>query len=241
MKEMSIENIEVLPDDYVFPERGGPECIPRILHIIWVGNAEIPNYARENIAGWCKLMPEWTVRLWTNADIAEFPEIADKVHETAKGVQKADLLFFHIMEKYGGVYVDTDVTPHRALDPIIAMNKPVVACNDIPFKWAYCSKGFFAVSPHHPSMKYACEKTKTATVNTEDIHMHTGPRLFGDAIVATCDAKDQCVILPAKYFYLTSIDNGGAFAGWFDEKKFYRNTCVEERFGSHEYFKEWST
>jgi mannosyltransferase OCH1-like enzyme len=239
---MPIENIEILTDDYVFPETGGPECIPRVLHMIWVGGTEMPDYARSNLLSWCKLMPHWSIRLWTNSDIPEFPEIADKIHETEKGVQKADLLFFHIMEKYGGIYVDTDVTPHRSLDPIIEMNRPVVACNDIPFTWAYCSKGFFAVSPHHPSMKYACEKSKTATVNTSDIHMHTGPRLFGDAVVSTCTSKnDQYTILPCKYFYLTTLDNGGIFAGWIDKVKYYRNSMLAERFGTHEYRKEWTT
>lgn len=72
--------------------------------------------------------------------------------------------------------------------------------------------------------------------------MHTGPRLFGDAIVSTCMSKDdQYTVLPCKYFYLTTLDNGGVFAGWIDKVKYYRNSNLEERFGTHEYRKEWTT
>ena len=238
---MPFENIEILPEEYVFPEPGGgPECIPRILHTVWVGTADMPKYAHENIAKWRELMPNWDVRLWTNADISEFPEIENKINETEKGVQKADILRYFVVEKYGGIYMDADVTPHRSLEPIIAMNRMGVACNDIPFHWAYCWNGFFAFSPHHPCMKSACEKAKRAIINTEDIHIKTGPKLFGDALVETCIVKGEHVMLPSKYLCNTVHNNGGACVGSFQGVRYYKNSCVDERFGTHEYCREWS-
>ena len=135
--------------------------------------------------------------------------------------------------------MDVDTTPHRSLEPIIAMNRDGVICNDIPFHWAYCCNGFFAFSAHHPCMKLACEKSKTAGVNVGEINMVTGPKLFGDVLVETCVVKGQHVMLPSKYLYYTIHNNGGVCVGSLNGVQYYTNSHVEERFGTHEYRKEW--
>ena len=89
-------------------------------------------------------------------------------------------------------------------------------------------------------MKRACEKAKTAGVNVGDINMVTGPKLFGDALVETCGTPGEYVMLPSKYLYFTVHNNGGAHVGSFQGVRYYKNSCVDERFGTHEYCREWS-
>jgi mannosyltransferase OCH1-like enzyme len=96
--------------------------IPNLLHMIWVGEKEAPDYVGKHYDQWKTLMPEWTVRLWTNADLpeGEFPAaILPRIAEAKKGAQKADIMRYFIVYKYGGVYMDADVVPHRSLDPVV--------------------------------------------------------------------------------------------------------------------------
>lgn len=194
------------------------EYIPSILHMIWVGPEDPPSYCMENYQRWKELMPSWTVRLWTNADIEEFPKgVADTIHTANKGAQKADIMRYTIMETYGGVYMDADVTPHRSLDPIRTMGK-VVLCHDLPITWAYIAIGFFAAVPHHPLFQKACELCRKAKLNTPDIHLHTGPRILGEAM-SVFDTHEKVVVLAPRFLY--------------------RNAAFEGRFGTHTYAKHW--
>lgn len=200
------------------------ECtqyIPKLLHMIWVGPDTPPPYVSAHFQTWNNLLPSWTLRLWTNDDIhsTEFPaHIVDQIHLAKKGAQKADIMRYFIIEKYGGVYMDVDVVPHRSLSPLLCLS-PVVLCHDLPITWAYVAIGFFASAPHHPLFKKACELCARVTLNTPDIHLYTGPRLLGEALSLVKYEGPPITLLPTKFFY--------------------RNEAFPNRFGTHTYAKNW--
>jgi mannosyltransferase OCH1-like enzyme len=45
--------------------------IPKILHMVWVGKAEPPQYFLDNLNKWKDLMPHWTYMVWTNDKLTE--------------------------------------------------------------------------------------------------------------------------------------------------------------------------
>lgn len=196
--------------------------IPRIAHLIWVGDNARPDYFDNNVNKWKELMPLWEIRVWTNEDITveHFPEKVIKVLSTVnKGAQKADIMRYFIVEKYGGVYLDSDITPHRSLE-ILKTKIPdakVILCHDLPLTWQYISIGFFAAVPHHPLFQLATELVMNVPLNTEDLHMKTGPRLLGEAVYHLSGHK--LILLPHEYFY--------------------RNLHYDQRFGHHFYAKQW--
>ena len=205
-----------------FPSLQKENEIPRILHLIWVGENAAPHYFHSNVSKWKELMPLWEVRVWSNSDITieHFPEdIIDLLGRVKKGAQKADIMRYFIIEKYGGVYMDSDVTPHRSLEPLITQipDAKAIICHDIPLTWQYISIGFFAAVPHHPLFQLSSQLVYSARINTEDLHMHTGPRLFGEAVSRI--SGNPIVLLPTEFFY--------------------RNLDFNERFGNHFYAKEW--
>jgi mannosyltransferase OCH1-like enzyme len=225
-----LDTINFIPEDYTFT--AGDPVIPRILHMIWVGDAARPAYVDQYIQQWKTLMPTWQIRLWTNTDISEdeFPAtIVAKLNACEKGAQKADIMRYFIIHKYGGVYLDTDVIPYRSLDPLIEWGKPVILCHDLPLTWQYISVGFFAAIPSAPLFEYACRLCETATINTPDVHMHTGPRLLGEAVWNT---KEPMQLLHCYYFYRNQVGqeqlNGSIVTHDFTG-----------RFGSHFYAKMW--
>jgi len=167
-------------------------------------------------------MPLWEVRVWSNDDITSehFPDrMIELVSRAKKGAQKADIMRYFIVEKYGGVYMDADIIPHRSLEPLI-MQLPdarSIICHDIPLTWQYIINAFFAAVPNHPLLQLATQLIYGATINTEDIHMHTGPRLLGEAVSRIADCP--IVMLPSVFFY--------------------RNLDFNERFGNHLFAKTW--
>ena len=198
--------------------------IPQILHMVWVGDSDPPDTFQPHVDKWKQLMPHWNVRVWRNEDITEehFPvNILEKINNSTKGAQKCDIMKYHIVEKYGGVYMDADVIPHRCLDPIIydLNGADIVLCHDIPLTWEYMAVGFFAAVPHHHVLKSACQILENATINTDNINMHTGPQVMGWAMARNNDSWRKSSIIPTKYFYY--------------------NETFDERFGTHTYAKNW--
>jgi mannosyltransferase OCH1-like enzyme len=223
----NLQKVDVLPRDITYINN-----IPPILHMIWVGDTGYPSYVIDALTNWSSLMPTWQIRLWTNSDITteHFPEdIIHMIHTATKGAQKADIMRYFIVEKYGGVYVDADVIPCKSLEPIRHINTDIIICHDLPVTWNYISIGFFAAVPHHPILTRACQLCRGATINTADIHLQTGPRLFGEAVASTSDA---IALLNIYFFYRNRMGdtdcNGTKCASDF-----------EGRLGEHWYAKTW--
>jgi hypothetical protein len=100
--------------------------IPQVIHRIWVGGA-IPERFAQYEKQWRKLHPKWELRLWTDEDFAEpwlenqhlFDNAMEYVPQDAVGQFRADVARYEILLKYGGVYVDCDVEPVKAFDPLM--------------------------------------------------------------------------------------------------------------------------
>jgi hypothetical protein len=152
--------------------RAPVECIPRILHMVWLG-CEPPAYFFENKRKWESLMPDWHVRCWRDTDGVD-GRVAERVRCAASGAQKADILRYAVMHEHGGVYVDLELT------------------------WGYIINAFFAAAPREPLFALAVERSLVAQLNTPDVHMQTGPRLLGACVEST---RGDYVLLPTRAFY----------------------------------------
>jgi mannosyltransferase OCH1-like enzyme len=92
--------------------------IPRILHVIWVGDeTRRPDNC---IATWLHHNPDWELRLWGNDDLADYGWVnARHMREMAprelNGV--ADLMRWEILYNEGGFVVDADSICRQPLAP----------------------------------------------------------------------------------------------------------------------------
>jgi len=196
--------------------------IPRILHIIWIGQSPQPELLDVYISKWKQMMPHWFIRLWTNSDLTEEeirPEVLAKINEAEKGTQKADILKYYIVEKYGGVYVDADMEPVKNLDPLLYISD-IIICHDHYVSWQYIQCAFFAASPNHPALSKAVEICLNAPLNTGQPHLTTGPGALGTAVSLT---PGKYTLLPMETFY-------------WKEGGMHPN-----RYGLHMYTKSWDT
>lgn len=94
--------------------------IPRTIHYCWFGGGEMPPMARDCIASWHRLMPDWNYRLWNEEtfDVHSTPYTAE-AYAAGKMAFVTDYVRLWALEREGGVYMDTDVEVLKPLDDLL--------------------------------------------------------------------------------------------------------------------------
>lgn len=92
--------------------------IPKVIHRIWLGDAEMPETYVRFGETWRSHHPDWEMRLWTTDRLPALT--CPGGFERCRNFGEAsDVLRYEILSRYGGVYVDTDVECLRSLEPLI--------------------------------------------------------------------------------------------------------------------------
>ena len=94
--------------------------IPRVLHRVWVGDAEMPAAMVEFAPGFVRLHPGWELRLWTDADLGALEITGAERSRTRSASELSNLVRYEILARFGGVYFDMDVECRRPLDHLLA-------------------------------------------------------------------------------------------------------------------------
>ena len=95
--------------------------IPRILH------RTVPAETTAEVEGWWaewgRLHPDWRLLTWREPlDLDAFPDTGRWLRKATTGATRADLVRLEVLWRMGGVYVDSDVEPYRALDPLLPLD-----------------------------------------------------------------------------------------------------------------------
>lgn len=94
--------------------------IPKIIHYCWFGPGFMPRQHKDMVRQWKKLMPEYTFMKWddSNFDIhcCLYTECA---YAEGKYAFVSDVARCKALADYGGIYLDTDVSIYRRLDPYL--------------------------------------------------------------------------------------------------------------------------
>ena len=186
-----------------------PDIIPRNLHLIYISHdifddqtmdtttindssSYIPPDVLRHVSIWKKNQLEWNVTLWDNALVREhyshvlFPTLATR--EIDQMALVSDIMRYHILRDYGGIYLDTDIIPMRRLDPLLELDtngggggsfglcedpihappsnetgsNPLMQDPSIPC--TSFANGIIGVSPHHPALYDAVQQSWTNTL-----------------------------------------------------------------------------
>lgn len=85
------------------------EIIPKIIHIIWLGNKSLPQNYQYYLETWRKFHPLWEIKLWDEKAILKENFLSQDLYNQAESyAEKADIARYEILYKYGGLYVDAD-------------------------------------------------------------------------------------------------------------------------------------
>lgn len=97
--------------------------IPKTIHYIWVGGAPKPDSVNKYIETWKKYCPDYEIKEWNenNYDITK-NRYCREAYEAKKWAFVTDYMRLDILDKEGGIYMDSDVEILKNLDEFL--NEP---------------------------------------------------------------------------------------------------------------------
>jgi mannosyltransferase OCH1-like enzyme len=171
------------------------QMIPKLIHQTAKTN-EVPRNCIAYQEKLRELHPDWTYRLWTDADNLEFvskeyPEFRDIFVKLPRNIMRADVIRYLLLYRLGGLYLDLD---YEMLKPFDLLNHGAV----LPWETdsqrvpgdGRIANSLMAAEPGHPFFKMVIDDLKSnpplsATVDVLDA---TGPdfltRILGQAMQA---------------------------------------------------------
>jgi hypothetical protein len=94
--------------------------IPKIIHYCWFGGKPLSPLAVKCIESWKIYLPDYEIKGWNenNFDFDKY-EFAKEALDCKKYAFVADVCRLYALEKFGGIYMDTDVEVLKPLDKFL--------------------------------------------------------------------------------------------------------------------------
>jgi mannosyltransferase OCH1-like enzyme len=197
----------------------------KLIHQIWVGPHPIPQKSIIFIEKIKKLHPHYEYKLWTDADLNSdnFSNL-DYINATPIYAQKADIMRYEILYKYGGVYLDIDFEIFKCLDPLLT--RDLVVCNEDSYINKYMTNAFIYSIPGTTFLKNCVDNIKNCPLGGEvNVAIATGPWYFRKQI-----SLEDARVLPTHVMYPTH---------WTQHKGFRPDYFSPETYGMHHWDKNW--
>lgn len=94
--------------------------IPKKIHYCWFGGKELPKSAKLCIASWKKYCPGYEIIEWNEVNFnLNYNEYTRYCYDNQKWAYLSDLVRLIVVEKYGGIYFDTDVEVVASFDDLL--------------------------------------------------------------------------------------------------------------------------
>lgn len=199
-----------LPIDYSIPPDTGE--IPAIIHFIWLGS-ELPSEAEASINSWKSHHPGWEVKVWTDADLNNFPWTSDRIKkcfESAENyAEKADILRLEVLYQFGGIYSDIDVVCLKPFHDLIRLDLHFFAGIEVNYVSSvtknplHIGTAILGSARGGQTVKY-CLDNILGFAEHRNVHIlnRTGPGLCSRSAVNSIENdSEKIVLLPSSYFY----------------------------------------
>lgn len=92
----------------------------KIIHYCWFGHGQKTKKIEECIKSWKKYFPDWEIKEWNESNFdVHCNTYVSQAYEKQKWAFVSDYCRFWALEKYGGLYFDTDVEVIRPFDELL--------------------------------------------------------------------------------------------------------------------------
>lgn len=136
--------------------------IPKIIHYSWISSDEKPELVQQCMASWKKYLPDYDVILWDAERIRQ--EIKSEYVEEAIANKKwafaADYVRIYAVNKYGGIWLDSDVEVKRSLDGFLSASKLFIGqeaalffADENAYRNTHLTAHCFGAEPAHPFLE----------------------------------------------------------------------------------------
>ena len=212
------------------------QIIPKRIHQIWLGGDLPEKYVR--LAGELKkINSEYEYRLWTDKDVKGFNlknlELFSNIEN--KG-SKSDIFRLEILEKYGGIYLDTDFEAVKPFDDLINLDffSSTGHSND-----PEVINSIIASAPNNKIISKCVEELqrRKSFVRNDiaSIMYNTGPYFLTRIFFNHVDISDNYVVFPNKY--LAPLH--GKYRNRPYDKKFIHSFTNENTYCIHLWHTTW--
>lgn len=171
--------------------------IPKIIHQIWLGG-QLPKVYEKYAESWRKFHPGWEYRLWTDKNISPINiKSRDHFDRTTNPGMKSDILRYEILQKYGGLYIDTDFECLKPFDDLMYLDFFTGISYDGVLQ---LYNGLIACVPDHPIIKSCTDIREPYTSSKGSIVLGvTGANHFTRCFLRNLYGK--VIAFPIDYFY----------------------------------------
>ncbi len=189
----------------------GKPVIPKIIHQIWVGPKTPPAIFKESQESIKKHHPDWEYKLWTDADLTHLQLYNQKFYSLSVNYgEKADILRYEILFKYGGIYLDVDFVCLQPLDILLQYDfwttiQPIDCYGEI-------NNAALGSVPGHPLLEDCITTVKNDWYTYKNpkvlgsIIDKVGPRHLQRSFMKFVENQTSNIIaLPASFFYPIDI------------------------------------
>jgi mannosyltransferase OCH1-like enzyme len=173
--------------------------IPKIIHYVWVGDKPLTPLAERCIASWREHLPDYEIKLWNEQNSPMQHHYVQEMYRQKKWAFVSDYIRFFVLEKEGGIYLDTDTEVLKSFDSLLNHGAFFGKTKD-----GMIAAGVIGAVPHHPAIKamldvydtdreYSTARTSPITV-TEVLEQNS----FADVFVYEfpyfnpCDDGENC-------------------------------------------------
>jgi inositol phosphorylceramide mannosyltransferase catalytic subunit len=218
--------------NFVLPFYSTAKRMPRKIHQIWL-SSPFPEKYQVWADTWKKFNPGWEYKLWTDVDIndVEIPnrELFNSITHVA---QKSDFLRYHILNQFGGIYIDTDFECLKSFNSLSFLE--FFAGVGYP-EQVELYIGLIGSIPHHPILERLIKEMKEVKYegswrkmfNTTGSYFFT--RVFFEVIT---ECQKGIVPFPTDYFYPFPSDKRNG--------ENYKNYIKDCSYAIHHWEVSWS-
>ena len=95
----------------------------KIIHYCWFGGNPLPKKLQSYMDSWSRYFPEFKIKRWdeSNFDVHQCRYV-DEAYQAKKWAFVSDYARFVVLEKYGGLYFDTDVEVIKPFCGLLELN-----------------------------------------------------------------------------------------------------------------------
>lgn len=202
--------------------------IPKIIHYCWFGGNPLPGELQKYVETWKKYCPDYEIKLWNEESFDIEGHIFTKTAYAArKFAYVSDYVRAYALNKFGGIYLDTDVELKKNLD--VFLNHEAFTgfeTKGSPFTalWAAIPEHSLTqkVLSYYDGREYLdSQETNTKSVSASLID-EFGIDPTKNVLQVGNDGINSIHIYPAEYFCLDLLPNYAThhfFGSWLPNKK----------------------
>ncbi len=207
--------------------------IPKTFHRIWMGDRPIPPAEEAYGESWVRLNPGWTDRLWTDADLPTLQNQAE-FDRSPNFSQKSDFVRYEVVQRHGGVYLDTDFECLKPIAPLFeGADAFLVREDSVNF-----ASAIFGAVKGHPMLDAIIEAlpASAAAHRGGPSNEATGPQFLTGVLRARPELLEGVAIIEPELFFPYPWDRpdlrDGPFPGAYGAHHWARSWVAEERWSA---------